>query len=135
MAANAATRDVCLGVDGRPHTVGAALLRALGICPPGTVVRLANREVAVVVRRGERINAPLAVAIPAGARTEASALRLRDTAHAAFTIVGLAKSSEAPFIPGVGVRAHSGFRLKHVLALAFGLELHTLMLPRRWLSL
>jgi len=79
----------------------AALLRTLGIYPPGTVVRLANREVAVVVRRG-CINAPLAVAIPAGARTEAFALRLRDTAHAVFTIVGLAKSSESPFIPGVG---------------------------------
>ena len=34
MAATAAARDVCLGADDRPHAVGAALLKTLGIYPP-----------------------------------------------------------------------------------------------------
>jgi HD-GYP domain-containing protein (c-di-GMP phosphodiesterase class II) len=100
MAPTAAARDVCLGADGRPHAVGAALLKTLGIYPPGTLVKLASREVAVVVRRGERINAPVAVTVPASAASKAAALRLRDTADAAFAIVTWAKPSEAAFVPG-----------------------------------
>lgn len=38
--------------------VGHALVRAVGLCPPGTYVRLDNREVAVVMRRSNKPNHP-----------------------------------------------------------------------------
>ncbi len=38
--------------------VGRALVRAVGLCPPGTYVRLDNKEVAVVMRRSSKPNLP-----------------------------------------------------------------------------
>ncbi len=50
--------------------VGHVLVRLVGLCPPGTYVRLDNQEVAVVVRRGSSPNQPILaiVANPAGIR-------------------------------------------------------------------
>lgn len=45
---------------GEPHDpVGFALVRATGLCPPGTYVRLDNGETAVVLRRSKKPNHPL----------------------------------------------------------------------------
>jgi len=38
-------------------------VKVLGIYPPGTIVRLANKEVAIVTHRGEKVNAPMVVVI------------------------------------------------------------------------
>lgn len=38
--------------------VGHALVRAVGLCPPGTYVRLDNQEIAVVMRRSHKPNLP-----------------------------------------------------------------------------
>jgi len=38
--------------------IGHALVRAVGLCPPGTFVRLDNDEVAVVMRRSHKANHP-----------------------------------------------------------------------------
>lgn len=38
--------------------IGYALVRVIGLCPPGTYVRLDNREVAVVMRRSAKPNLP-----------------------------------------------------------------------------
>ena len=42
----------------RHDEVGHALVRAVGLCPPGTYVRLDNGELAVVVRRSDQPNLP-----------------------------------------------------------------------------
>ena len=42
-----------------PDPVGHALLRIVGICPPGTFVRLQDQSVAVVLRRTAQPGAPL----------------------------------------------------------------------------
>ncbi len=42
----------------QPDAIGAAIVKALGIYPPGTFVRLASGEVAVVLRRGASANTP-----------------------------------------------------------------------------
>ncbi len=42
----------------RHDEVGHALMRAVGLCPPGTYVRLDNGELAVVVRRSDLPNLP-----------------------------------------------------------------------------
>jgi hypothetical protein len=47
------------GVD----EIGQALVRAVGLCPPGTYVRLDDDELAVVVRRSVKANQPFVVII------------------------------------------------------------------------
>lgn len=43
--------------------VGLTLVRTVGLCPPGTFVRLDNGETAIVLRRGERANFPLVASV------------------------------------------------------------------------
>ena len=53
-----------VGDDVQGHDeVGFALVRAVGLCPPGTFVRLDNGEAAVVLRRSERANFPLVASV------------------------------------------------------------------------
>ena len=42
---------------------GAALIKALGVYPPGTFVKLATEEIAVVVRRGTNTTMPKAAVL------------------------------------------------------------------------
>jgi HD-GYP domain-containing protein (c-di-GMP phosphodiesterase class II) len=46
------------GNGAKGNTVGAALLRVVGLCPPGTFVQLASKEIAIVMRRSQRANQP-----------------------------------------------------------------------------
>ena len=64
-----AAKEACLGEDGRPDLYGAALIKAMGIYPPGSFVELATGEVGVVVSRGKRANLPLVASLvtPSGA--------------------------------------------------------------------
>lgn len=55
--------------EGRRDAVGVALARAIGLCPPGSFVRLDSGEVALVLRRGRQPQLPL-VAIVLGRRGE-----------------------------------------------------------------
>ena len=48
-----------LGSTGGSSDMAQALVRAVGLCPPGTYVRLDNDELALVVRRTASINQPL----------------------------------------------------------------------------
>ncbi|QHE85691.1 HD-GYP domain-containing protein [Hydrogenophaga sp. BPS33] len=56
-------RELFMGADQRPDPLGALFVKHVGIYPPGSYVRLANDEVAVVVRRGVKANAPQVFAI------------------------------------------------------------------------
>ncbi len=58
-----AARDACLGPAGHPDSIGATLLRVLGLYPPGTWVNLANGEQGVVIRRGEKAHTPVVAAV------------------------------------------------------------------------
>lgn len=58
-----AARDACLGTAGHPDSIGATLLRVLGLYPPGTYVALANGELGVVVRRGDKAHTPLVASL------------------------------------------------------------------------
>ncbi|MDD2846437.1 MAG: phosphodiesterase [Rhodoferax sp.] len=65
-------------VDQRDE-VGYTLVRSVGLCPPGTFVRLDNGEVAVVLRRSEKANAPLVASVIDSARQPLSEPRLHQT--------------------------------------------------------
>jgi hypothetical protein len=58
-----AARDACLGAGGHPDSIGATLLRVVGLYPPGTFVELANGETAVVIERGEKAHTPIVASI------------------------------------------------------------------------
>lgn len=54
-----AARDACLDANGHPDSIGATLLRVVGLYPPGTFVELANGESAVVIERGAKAHTPV----------------------------------------------------------------------------
>lgn len=49
--------------DGRREAVGMALVRAVGLCPPGSFVRLDTGEIALVLRRGREPNHPMVATV------------------------------------------------------------------------
>ena len=61
-----AAREACLGPAGTPDEIGAALLKAVGLYPPGSFVELVSGEIGIVVARGARANLPV-VAVLIGA--------------------------------------------------------------------
>ena len=89
-----AARDACLGPDGLPDTIGAATVKALSIYPPGSYVRLANSETAVVVRRGERADRPQVVSLLAPSGRPLPAPQLRDTALPRHEIRAAVRANE-----------------------------------------
>lgn len=54
-------RSIMTRVSLRVDEIGQALVGAVGLCPPGTYVRLITEEVAVVVRRSLKLNRPFVV--------------------------------------------------------------------------
>ncbi len=56
-------RALLLQDDGRLDDIGRALLQTLGVCPPGTYVRLADGSVAMVLRRSGRPGEPWVSAV------------------------------------------------------------------------
>jgi HD-GYP domain-containing protein (c-di-GMP phosphodiesterase class II) len=58
-----AAREAFLGAQGTPDEVGGALLRAVGLYPPGSFVELVSGEVGIVLARGRRSNLPVVAAL------------------------------------------------------------------------
>lgn len=61
--------------------IGHALVRAVGLCPPGTYVKLSNDELAIVVRRSGKTNHPYVAIIGKANGEVLSAPRLHSTIH------------------------------------------------------
>lgn len=75
-----AARDLCLGEDGLPDEFGAAILRTVGMYPPGSYVRLVNGELGVVLAPGRRMNQPQVATIQGASGLPLADPVLRDTA-------------------------------------------------------
>ena len=56
-------RAVISASQGRHDDVAQALVRHVGLCPPGTYVRLDNQDLAVVLRRTAQLNQPLVASL------------------------------------------------------------------------
>lgn len=82
LPAHRAARDISLNADGQPTPLGAAFIKTLGVYIPGSYVRLANGELAVVVRRGRKANAPLVFALVGRHGMPLGEPALRDTSDA-----------------------------------------------------
>ncbi|MGI9135018.1 MAG: HD-GYP domain-containing protein [Rhodoferax sp.] len=82
-SATESARSVMANASAKSDPVAHALVKAVGLCPPGTYVRLDSEELAVVLRRSSRSNQPF-VAIVGNANGELMAMpRLHATAQAA----------------------------------------------------
>lgn len=98
LLAHQVARDIYLGPDGQPNPLGALFIKTVGIYPPGSYVRLANGEVAVVVRRGRRANAPVVFAIVNKQGMPLGEPALRDTLERAFECKGAVSADEVKVV-------------------------------------
>ena len=62
-AGAAAARAVFLDELQKPDEAGAALIKTVGLYPPGSLVRLANQEVGIVFKRGHSATEPMVAAL------------------------------------------------------------------------
>jgi hypothetical protein len=67
--------------------VPALLIKQLGIYPPGTLVKLANGEIAIVVRRGQTAKTPQTRGLQDRRGVKYSEPTHRDTSDEQFAIV------------------------------------------------
>jgi HD-GYP domain-containing protein (c-di-GMP phosphodiesterase class II) len=81
-----AAREACLSASGAPDEIGGALLRAVGMYPPGSFVELACGEVGIVVARGRRANVPYVAALLSSSGTLIAEPLLRDTLDKRFAV-------------------------------------------------
>ncbi|MCX9155824.1 hypothetical protein OPU71_06745 [Niveibacterium sp. 24ML] len=88
LSADQALRETFIGHGGSDNPLVAALVRELGIYPPGTGVRLSSGEVGLVMRRGERANEPKVFATHNRAGQYYMEPVVRDTARSQFAVVG-----------------------------------------------
>jgi HD-GYP domain-containing protein (c-di-GMP phosphodiesterase class II) len=77
-----AMRNLYLGADGNPDPLGAVFVKMLGVYIPGSYVQLANREVAVVVKRGELAHTPLVMSLVGSRGAPLREPAIRDTSDA-----------------------------------------------------
>lgn len=82
-----AARDTCMDADGQPDTLGVAILRKLGLYPPGCFVKLANGDLGVVVRRGSKAHMPIVAALRREDGGQHFSPKRRDTANQRHAIV------------------------------------------------
>ena len=95
LASAVAARQIYKDENDQPDTFGAAAIKALGIYPPGTVVRLVTAELAIVLRRGPKANQPLVAAVALdGDVRRIRKPQLRDTSQAAFAVTGALTHAE-----------------------------------------
>jgi hypothetical protein len=66
--------------------IGQALIRVVGLCPPGTFVRLESKEVAVVMRRGPRPESPQLAVVLSESGQALKPPRLHDSNTGSVTI-------------------------------------------------
>lgn len=81
-----AAREACLGVNGVPDEIGGAMLKAVGLYPPGSFVALANGELAIVVARGERANVPRVAALVSPRGSPLGEPLMRDTGNERYAV-------------------------------------------------
>jgi hypothetical protein len=81
-----AAREACLGAGGVPDEVGGALLKAVGLYPPGSFVELVCGELGIVVARGRRANLPYVASLVSAAGNPLGEPTLRDTIDRRYAV-------------------------------------------------
>jgi HD-GYP domain-containing protein (c-di-GMP phosphodiesterase class II) len=99
LAPRIAVGSIYLEAQSRNNPLGGAFARQIGMYPPGSYVRLRNNEVAVVVRRGERVNTPLVMALIGADGLPLSVPDKRDTTQPAFSVSGSVSPEDVKIRP------------------------------------
>ena len=87
IAAHQAARALYLQADGARNPYVAAIIKEVGIYPPGSCVRLSNGETAMVIKRGEAAHMPLVGSLRDSRGQALPEPVIRQTSQAAFKIV------------------------------------------------
>ena len=82
----AAAKATYLDENRQADEAGAAIIKATGIYPPGSFVRLASGEIAVVLRRGRLANEPVVASVISAAGTPLGEPARRDTRSARHAV-------------------------------------------------
>jgi hypothetical protein len=94
-----AAREACIGADGVPDDIGGALLKAVGLYPPGSFVALANGETGIVIGRGRRANLPVVAALVASSGAPLGTPALRDTLDKRYAVKSAVSVTAVKVIP------------------------------------
>ncbi len=94
-----AAKRACIGPNGRLDEIGSALLKALGLYPPGTFVSLANQEVGIVISRGSRADLPRVASLRGTDGRPLLAAALRDTNTSMHRVIRSLPSTEVNVVP------------------------------------
>jgi HD-GYP domain-containing protein (c-di-GMP phosphodiesterase class II) len=95
-------RELYLGPDHKPDPLGALFIKNIGFYPPGSYVRLASGELAVVARRGAKANAPPVLAIVGRQGLPLGEPTLRDTTDPAYEVKASLAPGDVKVVVGVG---------------------------------
>lgn len=94
MAVTAAIKACYYDEERQVDEAGAAMVKTLGIYPPGALVRLANDEIAVVLRRGATATTPRVAVVRSRTGMPTGELIRRDTSQKDWRIVGVLAQHE-----------------------------------------
>lgn len=94
-----AAREACMGPAGVPDEIGGALLKAVGLYPPGSFVELACGEIGIVVARGRRANLPYVASLISAAGNVLGEPALRDSIESRFAVKGAVPPSQVKVRP------------------------------------
>ncbi len=83
-----AAKHACLGPGDVPDEIGAALLKAVGLYPPGSLVKLHSGEIGIVIGRGARADMPKVAALLGPAGELLPEVVLRNTVMQRFAVRG-----------------------------------------------
>jgi HD-GYP domain-containing protein (c-di-GMP phosphodiesterase class II) len=94
-----AAKRACIGPNGKLDEIGSALLKALGLYPPGTFVSLANQEVGIVISRGSRADLPRVASLRAADGRPLPGPALRDTNTSMHRVIRSLTATEVNLVP------------------------------------
>ena len=94
-----AAREACLGATGVPDEIGGALLKAVGLYPPGSFVELVSGECGIVIARGRQANMPVVAALIGVAGTPLGVPAMRDTADRRHAVKCAVRSTAVRVVP------------------------------------
>jgi HD-GYP domain-containing protein (c-di-GMP phosphodiesterase class II) len=86
LPANRAARELFIAATGSGSSLGPMVIKELGVYPPGNFVKLANGEVAVVIRRGPLANTPVVCAIQDRKGVKYTEPARRDTSQPEYAV-------------------------------------------------
>lgn len=87
MAVNVAARDLFVYAGGAENPYVAAIIKEMGIFPPGSYVKLANGDTAVVTRQGATANAPIVHSLISADGWVFPDAKPRDTTKGEFKVI------------------------------------------------